>query len=221
MSEPMPTFDEWRRFLMEEMAILDKVWEQDLDDIWTYTTTPLARIVAEIADEFYQAYWEMFRATLQKNDKPWKEMKQEAKAAAKGAEECVSRAWGTVVGDKIDRVERDLDATKDLRASVLKAKQLLRDARAAKSKAEKATTRQLYKDAIKYYRDAIELAIRSDDELEEARRQAGLINEQQKATSITIRLTKSRVIIAAIAVLIALSGLIFGIVNLSLAIIPS
>lgn len=211
MSDPPPSFDEWRRFLIEEMSILDKVWERDLDDIWTYTTTQLARTIGEIADGFYVAYWEMFRATLQEDNKSWEEMKREAKAAAEGAKEHVSRGWATVIGDKIDRLERDLDLAKEARASVLRPKQLLREARTAKGKAEKAATRDQYDDAITQYRNALDFAIQADDELEETRRQAALVADQQRARWISIRLKIWHIILVVITVAIGLGGLVFGI----------
>ena len=213
MSDETPSIDEWRKFLIEEMSVLDKVWEQDLDDLWTFTPERLARHVAEFADEFYQAYWDMFRATVQNTGKPWEQMKREAQAAAIEAQEKVARAWASVVGDKIDRVERDLESsTKQPRVPLLKAKQLMRHAKDMKAKAEKAVTRGGdHATAIGCFREAVNFAIQSDEELEEAKRQAELASEQRKATSFTIRLTLWRLIVAAIVGLAAIASLVFGI----------
>lgn len=210
MSNSTPSLDEWRRFLTDEMNILDKVWENELDDVWPYTPNDLTRTLADIADEFYQAYWEMFRAVLHDPaTKSWDEMKRDAKKAASDAVEHVSRAWETVVRNKITRVERAVEDIRATKAPLQDVNPLLREAKAAQRKAEKCASRDQYDGAIHQYRDAMKLITQCEDQLEEAKRQLSILTNGRQATLTNTRLTKTRVIVAIIAALVALCGFIF------------
>ncbi len=217
-SRSNPGFDEWRDFLTKEMKVLDKAWEDDLDDVWTYTPNALQRTVHAIADDFYHAYWKMFRGVLQEN-KSWEEMKQAAGTAAEEAYDHVAKAWLTVVNHKLNRAEEELSLlAKDPKTALIKPKQLFREAGEAKRRAYKHhTTHGRYQDAIEHYREAVQLIIHCEGEMEEIKRKVAVsLEDQQRAEKredLTFRLTKTRVLVGIIALLVTIFGLVYRILS--------
>lgn len=211
----VPGLDEWRRFLTDEMNILDKVWEDDLDDLWRFTPNDLARTIADYADEFYQRYWEVFRAVLQGNDgkKSWEDMKLEARNAASEAREYVSKAWATVVAHKIDLAERKLESLTGSSAPLINAKQAFRNAKTGYSKAEKRSTHGRHDDALAQFRESMGLIDRCEDEIDEAKRQHLVVIEQQNASRITISIRKRTLIVAVSSGFVALAVFILMLVK--------
>lgn len=214
MADSPPSLDELRRFLHTEMKILDKAWEDDLDDVWAFAPAHLFRDIGSIADKFYQEYWELFRAVLQENSgKSWEEMKREGRMAANSAQDHICSAWLRVVGDKIDATERQLADAKNAPGPLVRAKQLFRKAKDGQTKAEKQASHNRHHDAISKYREAIGLINECDDEIDEALRQGSVITNHQKATWKTIHLTKKKLVIMAISVVVGIAGLVFAIVK--------
>jgi|GEM_PF-4951362 len=213
MPNSSPTNAELRSFLIREMNVLDKVWEGALDEVWTFTPSFLSETIAKIADEFYQEYWEMFRAVLQEpgEKKSWEEMQREATAAGNNAQGHVSNAWSTVVSYRIDRSEQELDRARKTEASLLQAKKLFRDAKSAQTKAEKHASHDRHSEATSEYREAINFVIECDDEIEEARRRVSVLKTAQEVTEKGIRISVKKYILLIVTTIVAVAGLIFSI----------
>ena len=213
MSDPAPTLDEVRRLLTEKMDALDVAWEDDLDDLWKFTPTEQAREVARKADDFYSAYWQVVRAVLPK-DSSLDKMREAASEAADDARTVVMDSWAMVLGRKIDRVEVVLESRRDTRASLVKAKQALRDAKGAQTKADRCSSKDDYTNAILEYRKSMGLIYQCEDELDEARRQAGLIDSDVRSKKAAIKISMGQLAVAVgvaiIATIVAVSKLDCG-----------
>ena len=209
-----PSFQEWQTFLSEEMSVLDRLWEDDLDEVWTFVPSELASKIADVADRFYQAYWDLFRAVLE-SDKSWNEMKGTAKAAATAASTIVGEAWLTVVEHKLRQTELEIEQLRKNypQAPQLKPNQFFREAKESQTRAVKAAghaTPRVDK-IISDSKKALSLINNCTDEVAEAKRQAILQSGDESHRDKTIRLTSWRIAISVLAFLVGLAGVSFSI----------
>ena len=209
-----PSFQEWQTFLSEEMSVLDRLWEEDLDEVWTFVPSELASKIADVADRFYQAYWDLFRAVLE-SDKSWNEMKSDAKVAAAEARTIVGEAWLTVAEYNLLQAERQIE---ELRREYPQSPQLqlnkdFRGAKEAQARAVKAAGHATPRvdRIIGDSKKALLLINNCTDEAAEARRQAALQSGNESHHRQTIQLTKWRITIAVLSALVGLAGVVFSI----------
>lgn len=205
MPDEPSTLSEWKRFLAEQMKILDVVWEEGLDPIWQFAPADTVKQVADKADAFYQAYWDVFRSAVKAENID--DLRREVGSAVGEAQKIVAEAWKMVAGEYVDRAERGITQTNVLSSPLSKAKQLFRDAKEAATKGDRLISPgDKPIEAVKEFRNAIGLSIKCEDEIDDAARANNVAIQKDSREKAGLKISKARLWVAIVAVVLAVAS---------------
>lgn len=205
MADEPSKFLEWKEFLANQMIILDEVWTENLDPIWQFALADTVKQVADRADAFYQAYWDVFRAAVKAENLA--DLRREAEDAVREAKKIVAEAWRMVAGEYVDRAERVITQTKVESSPLSKAKQLFRSAKEAATKGDRLISPgEKPLEAVRKFKDAIGLSIQCEDEIDDAIRANNVARQKDFREEAGLKISKFRLWVSIVGVIVAIAG---------------